>query len=213
MPNLNVTQNLRRLLNLHSQIRQLDSQFFFRRRGILGTLDFRIDYFRFSDHKLKRISPWHHIPLFPQFVHPHELSKITEEINGEQGEEEEEEILCDGRDQIIDQIDSSSIQLLEQLTSNSNRLENLSSSSISNSILELLSDPSLVVNMLVEIPKFTNHKMELSTGRECNPLIQDSKDGKPRICVGPMYWNYGSLPQTWENPDIRGRYLSTIENA
>ena len=42
--------------------------------------------------------------------------------------------------------------------------------------------------------------MEVSTKLEGNPLIQDTKKGKLRDYHGPLYWNYGMLPQTWEDP-------------
>ena len=51
-----------------------------------------------------------------------------------------------------------------------------------------------------EIPKYTRHKMEISTKLEGNPLVQDTKKGKLRDYHGPLYWNYGMLPQTWEDP-------------
>lgn len=51
-----------------------------------------------------------------------------------------------------------------------------------------------------EIPKYTRHKMEVSTELEGNPLVQDTKKGKLRDYHGPLYWNYGMLPQTWEDP-------------
>jgi len=59
-------------------------------------------------------------------------------------------------------------------------------------------------NMVTEIPKFTQAKMEIDTKSEYNPIVQDTKNGKPRFHPGPIYWNYGALPQTWEDPKIRG---------
>lgn len=45
--------------------------------------------------------------------------------------------------------------------------------------------------------------MEISKYEEFNPISQDiDKKGKPREYHGPIYWNYGCLPQTWEDPDI-----------
>ena len=44
--------------------------------------------------------------------------------------------------------------------------------------------------------------MECSTKLPHNPITQDvNKDGKPRFYHGPIFWNYGYVPQTWENPD------------
>lgn len=60
-------------------------------------------------------------------------------------------------------------------------------------------------NMVVEIPRWTNAKMEISTKEPFNPIKQDVKKGKLRYVqnVFPYHgyiWNYGALPQTWENP-------------
>mmetsp|Transcript_35161 Transcript_35161/g.51641 ORF Transcript_35161/g.51641 Transcript_35161/m.51641 type:complete len:282 (+) Transcript_35161:63-908(+) len=56
-------------------------------------------------------------------------------------------------------------------------------------------------NMVVEIPKYTKAKMEVSTKEEGNPIAQDIKKGKLRDYHGPIFWNYGCLPQTWEDPN------------
>ncbi|KAB8221895.1 inorganic pyrophosphatase [Aspergillus novoparasiticus] len=64
-----------------------------------------------------------------------------------------------------------------------------------------------IVNMVVEIPRATNPKMELSKDEQHNPIGQDVSKGKPRMIsdVAPFKGypcNYGALPQTWECPDI-----------
>ncbi|KAL9647681.1 hypothetical protein ABK040_015170 [Willaertia magna] len=56
-----------------------------------------------------------------------------------------------------------------------------------------------------EIPKNTLRKMEVNTKEEFNPILQDVKKGKLReftyrIDKGGMPFNYGLLPQTWEDP-------------
>lgn len=56
-------------------------------------------------------------------------------------------------------------------------------------------------NMVVEIPKMTCAKMEVATKEENNPIAQDIKKGKLRDYHGPIFWNYGCLPQTWEDPN------------
>ncbi|XP_045212677.2 uncharacterized protein LOC123563750 [Mercenaria mercenaria] len=63
-----------------------------------------------------------------------------------------------------------------------------------------------VCNMIVEIPRWTNHKMEISKDDELNPIKQDVKKGKVRFVKNcfPHHgyiWNYGALPQTWEDVD------------
>jgi len=56
-------------------------------------------------------------------------------------------------------------------------------------------------NMIVEIPKMTKAKMEVATKEEKNPIAQDIKKGNLRDYHGPIFWNYGCLPQTWEDPN------------
>lgn len=62
-----------------------------------------------------------------------------------------------------------------------------------------------VFNMVVEIPRWTNAKMEMATNEPLNPIHQDEKKGAPRFVnnIFPHHgyiWNYGALPQTWEDP-------------
>ncbi|XP_017475515.1 PREDICTED: inorganic pyrophosphatase isoform X3 [Rhagoletis zephyria] len=62
-----------------------------------------------------------------------------------------------------------------------------------------------VLNMVVEIPRWTNAKMEISTNTPLNPIKQDVKKGKLRFVANCFphkgyIWNYGAFPQTWENP-------------
>ena len=63
--------------------------------------------------------------------------------------------------------------------------------------------------MIVEIPRWTNAKMEINLKTKMNPILQDvNGDGTVRF-TGNCFpfkgyiWNYGALPQTWENPDIQ----------
>lgn len=62
-------------------------------------------------------------------------------------------------------------------------------------------------NMIVEIPRWTQAKMEIATNESFNPIKQDEKNGKLRYVHNcfPYHgyiWNYGALPQTWENPSF-----------
>jgi len=62
-----------------------------------------------------------------------------------------------------------------------------------------------VFNMVVEVPRWTNAKMEIATKDPLNPIKQDVKKGALRNVANcfPHHgyiWNYGALPQTWENP-------------
>lgn len=66
---------------------------------------------------------------------------------------------------------------------------------------------SALYNMVVEIPRWSNAKMEIATKEVLNPIKQDVKKGKLRYVHNcfPYHgyiWNYGALPQTWENPSF-----------
>ena len=52
-----------------------------------------------------------------------------------------------------------------------------------------------------EIPRGSTAKMEVSTTNPHNPIAQDIKKGKLRhFTYGDIPFNYGCLPQTWEDP-------------
>ncbi|KAI9341537.1 putative IPP1-inorganic pyrophosphatase [Zopfochytrium polystomum] len=62
-----------------------------------------------------------------------------------------------------------------------------------------------VFNMVVEIPRWSNAKLEINKHDPFNPIKQDEKKGKLRFVRNcfPHHgyiWNYGALPQTWEDP-------------
>ncbi|KAI8066845.1 inorganic pyrophosphatase [Gongronella butleri] len=63
-----------------------------------------------------------------------------------------------------------------------------------------------VLNMVVEIPRWTNAKLEISKDDAFNPIKQDTKKGKLRFVRNCFphkgyIWNYGAFPQTWEDPN------------
>ncbi|KAH3688572.1 hypothetical protein WICPIJ_000453 [Wickerhamomyces pijperi] len=63
-----------------------------------------------------------------------------------------------------------------------------------------------ILNMVVEIPRWSNAKLEISKEQTLNPIIQDTKKGKLRFVrnVFPHHGyihNYGAFPQTWEDPN------------
>ncbi|KAL2256540.1 hypothetical protein VTK26DRAFT_1519 [Humicola hyalothermophila] len=65
-----------------------------------------------------------------------------------------------------------------------------------------------VFNMVVEIPRWTNAKFEVSRSERLNPIHQDTLAKKPRFVKNCFpykgyLWNYGALPQTWEDPHDR----------
>jgi len=62
-----------------------------------------------------------------------------------------------------------------------------------------------VVNMVCEVPRWSNAKLEISKTDALNPIQQDEKKGVPRFVHNcfPHHgyiWNYGAVPQTWESP-------------
>ncbi|THU51423.1 hypothetical protein C4D60_Mb06t30890 [Musa balbisiana] len=59
-----------------------------------------------------------------------------------------------------------------------------------------------VFNFVVEIPKVSSAKMEVATDEPFTPIKQDTKKGKLRYYPYNINWNYGLLPQTWEDPSF-----------
>ena len=63
-----------------------------------------------------------------------------------------------------------------------------------------------ILNFVVEAPRWTNAKLEISKEEPLNPILQDTKKGKLRFvrnCFphhGYIH-NYGAFPQTWEDPN------------
>lgn len=67
-------------------------------------------------------------------------------------------------------------------------------------------DDNGYVHMVVEVPRHSQAKLEISKEEPMNPIKQDVKKGALRYVknVFPYHgyiWNYGALPQTWESPD------------
>lgn len=68
-----------------------------------------------------------------------------------------------------------------------------------------------VVTIVNEIPRFENGKFEINKGVSLNPIKQDIKKGKVRFVknIFPFngyMWNYGAIPQTWEDKDVECGY-------
>ncbi|KAI1894133.1 hypothetical protein AGOR_G00112680 [Albula goreensis] len=62
-----------------------------------------------------------------------------------------------------------------------------------------------IFHMVVEVPRWSNAKMEIATKDPLNPLKQDVKKGNLRYVANVFphkgyIWNYGAIPQTWEDP-------------
>lgn len=68
-----------------------------------------------------------------------------------------------------------------------------------------------IVNFVVEIPRWTDGKIETRRDEPLNPIFHDDKDDKPRFVesVWPHKsypFLYGSIPQTWENPNLNHEF-------
>ncbi|KAL6939171.1 hypothetical protein ACO0RG_002999 [Hanseniaspora osmophila] len=64
-----------------------------------------------------------------------------------------------------------------------------------------------ILNMVVEVPRWSNAKFEISKDLPLNPIVQDTKNTKLRFVnnIFPYHGyvtNYGAIPQTWENPSV-----------
>ncbi|XP_072479176.1 inorganic pyrophosphatase 2, mitochondrial isoform X11 [Notamacropus eugenii] len=69
------------------------------------------------------------------------------------------------------------------------------------------SEHEAVFNMVVEVPRWTNAKMEIATKEPLNPIKQDIKKGKLRYVANIFphkgyIWNYGALPQVRARGEI-----------
>ena len=79
----------------------------------------------------------------------------------------------------------------------------LSSSSPSPAPTSSSSPSSRLYHYVNEIPLHSTAKMEVSTKEPHNPIAQDIKKGKLRhFTYGSIPFNYGCLPQTWEDPTV-----------
>jgi len=61
-----------------------------------------------------------------------------------------------------------------------------------------------IIQGIIEIERNTNRKLEVETTREHNPIVQDRKKDKSgnfylRNYELMPFFNYGMIPQTWEN--------------
>lgn len=61
-----------------------------------------------------------------------------------------------------------------------------------------------IINFVVEIPMYMTTKMEVQKELAGNIITQDTnKDGSPRYYTyGTPFFNYGLIPQTWEDPSL-----------
>ena len=70
-------------------------------------------------------------------------------------------------------------------------------------------DSKFILPSVIEIPRDAKAKFEVSLKEEFNPLKQDTKKNRETGKVELRYYakyplfNYGMLPQTWENPFVK----------
>ena len=71
--------------------------------------------------------------------------------------------------------------------------------------IPLYSSGENMINFVTEIPMYVSAKMEVSKTKPGNPIMQDiNKDGSPRYYTyGAPFFNYGLVPQTWEDPKVK----------
>ncbi|ATY65832.1 Inorganic pyrophosphatase [Cordyceps militaris] len=74
---------------------------------------------------------------------------------------------------------------------------------------------SNIINMYVEIPRWTDAKIETKRNEPLNPIFHDDKKNKPRFVfsVWPQKtypFNYGSIPQTWEDSTVIHNFTGYI---
>ncbi|OHF01789.1 inorganic pyrophosphatase [Colletotrichum orchidophilum] len=72
-----------------------------------------------------------------------------------------------------------------------------------------------VVNLVVEVPRWQDGKIELKRNEPLNPIVHDSLNGAPRYVenVWPHKsypFIYGSIPQTWESPNYNHSFTRLL---
>ncbi|GKT79824.1 inorganic pyrophosphatase [Colletotrichum tofieldiae] len=72
-----------------------------------------------------------------------------------------------------------------------------------------------VVNLVVEVPRWQDGKIELKRDEPLNPVVHDSLNDAPRFVesVWPHKsypFIYGSIPQTWESPNYKHDFTGLI---
>lgn len=75
-------------------------------------------------------------------------------------------------------------------------------------------DQLSVINFAVEIQRGNRAKMELQKNVPGNPIEQDTlNDGSARsFSYGDPFFNYGFIPQTWEDPNLKDQFGNAGDN-
>ncbi|KAF7252707.1 Inorganic pyrophosphatase [Varanus komodoensis] len=192
-------------------------------RGQLHTPDYRL---YFKDAKGKYISPFHDIPLLAE---PDELYPMLGTIDGKRRRGRQRMRWLDGVTEAVIVSLGGLWRMVEdrkawrnvihrdkEIPAKKSKINGnerihkqggsgIHCSSLSPPLLPLQIQRQLVFNMVVEVPRWTNAKMEIATKEPLNPIKQDVKEGKLRYVANIFphkgyIWNYGAFPQTWEDP-------------
>jgi hypothetical protein len=78
-----------------------------------------------------------------------------------------------------------------------------------------LSYSIIILNMLLLLPllHLSHHNMTTCSAKQdepSTPIKQDTKKGKLRFYPYNINWNYGLLPQTWEDPSHKNEDLGGV---
>lgn len=74
---------------------------------------------------------------------------------------------------------------------------------------------SSIINYYIEIPRWTDAKIETNRNEPLNPIFHDSKSDKPRFVASvwphkSYPFHYGSIPQTWEDSTIKHEFTGYV---
>ncbi|RMC13975.1 hypothetical protein DUI87_09059 [Hirundo rustica rustica] len=157
-------------------------------RGRPNSPDYRL-YFKNADGKY--ISPFHDIPLFAGSNEDKEIPAKRSKTTGAENTFEALDSLFLSRNAKAAVDTCYSIDPRTEFDWNSK-------------VIDLLA--LVLFNMIVEVPRWSNAKMEIATEEPLNPIKHDIKKGKLRYVANIFphkgyIWNYGALPQTWEDPN------------
>ncbi|GAB7365772.1 hypothetical protein MBLNU230_g7107t1 [Neophaeotheca triangularis] len=75
------------------------------------------------------------------------------------------------------------------------------------------SNDTSIVNVVVEVPRWENGKIEIQREEPLNPIFHDERNDAPRFVqnVWPQKtypFLYGSIPQTWESPNFDHEFVN-----
>ncbi|KAI9155456.1 Inorganic pyrophosphatase [Paramyrothecium foliicola] len=74
---------------------------------------------------------------------------------------------------------------------------------------------SSIINYYIEIPRWTDAKIETKRDEPLNPIFHDDKDDKPRYVASvwphkSYPFHYGSIPQTWEDSTFEHEFTGYV---